>query len=116
MEKTIQIDGKDFLLRASAMNMIVYRSQFNKDIMEVAGQIIKAGSTQDFSSLDSLGVAKLIWTMGKTANKDLPNFEEWFEGIESFPVLDILGSCMELIMSNLTSTTTIKPKNRKRAD
>lgn len=116
MEKTIKIDGKDVLLRASAMNMVIYRSQFNKDIMEVAGQIVKAGSTQDFTNLDSLGVARLIWTMVKTADKNTPDFEEWFENIEMFPVLDILADCMELIMANLTSTTTIKPKNRKRAD
>lgn len=115
MEKTILIDGQELPLKATAMNMVVYRSQFNKDIMEVAGQIVKAGSTQDFSSIDSLGVARLIWTMAKTANPDLPDFEKWFENIEMFPVLDILGDCMELIMANLTSTTTIKPKNAKRA-
>ena len=49
--------------------------------------------------------------MAKTYDKSLPNFEDWFEKIEMFPVLDILGDCMELILANLTSTTTIKPKN-----
>ena len=116
MEKIIKIDGKDVPLKATAMNMVVYRSQFNKDIMEVAGAIVKAGSTQDFAQLDSLGVARVVWTMAKTADKDLPPFEKWFEGIEQFPVLDILGDCMELIMANLTSTSTIKPKNAKRAE
>lgn len=116
MEKIIQIDGKDVPLRASAMNMVIYRSEFNKDIMEVAGAIVKAGSTQDFTSLDSLGVARLIWTMAKTYDKSLPSFEDWFDRIEMFPVLDILGDCMELILANLTSTTTIKPKNPKGAD
>jgi hypothetical protein len=116
MEKIIKIDGKDVPLKATAMNMVVYRSQFNKDIMEVAGQIVKAGSTQNFADIDSLGVARIIWTMAKTADKDLPPFEKWFEGIEMFPVLDILGDTMELIMANLTSITTIKPKNAKRAE
>lgn len=116
MEKIIKIDGKDVPLKATAMNMVVYRSQFNKDIMEVAGAIVKAGSTQDFAQLDSLGVARVVWTMAKTADKELPPFEKWFEGIEQFPVLDILGDCMELIMANLTSTSTIKPKNAKRAE
>ncbi len=116
MEKIIQIDGKDVPLKATAMNMVIYRGQFGKDIMEVSGQIVKAGSTQDFSNLDSLGVARLIWTMAKTSDKSIPDFEDWFEGIEMFPVLDILNDCMELIMANLTSTTTVKPKNRKRAD
>ena len=115
MEKIIKIDGKDVPLKATAMNMVVYRSQFNKDIMEVAGQIVKAGSKQDFAQLDSLGVARVVWTMAKTANKDLPPFDEWFEKIEMFPVLDILGDCMELIMANLTSTSTVKPKNARRA-
>ena len=116
MEKIIKIDGKDVPLKATAMNMVIYRSQFNKDIMEVAGAIVKAGSTQDFAQLDSLGVARVVWTMAKTADKELPPFEKWFEGIEQFPVLDILGDCMELIMANLTSTSTIKPKNAKRAE
>jgi len=116
MEKIIKIDGKDVPLKATAMNMVVYRSQFNKDIMEVAGAIVKAGSTQDFAQLDSLGVARVVWTMAKTADKDLLPFEKWFEGIEQFPVLDILGDIMDLIMSNLTSISTIKPKNAKRAE
>ena len=116
MEKIIQIDGKDVPLRATAMNMVIYRSEFNKDIMEVSGAIVKAGSTQDFTNLDSLGVARLIWTMAKTYDKDLPSFEKWFSEIEMFPVLDILTECMELIMANLTSVSTIKPKNPKRAD
>ena len=116
MEKIIKIDGKDVPLKATAMNMVIYRGQFNKDIMEVAGAIVKAGSTQDFAQLDSLGVARIIWTMAKTANKELPPFEEWFEGIEQFPVLDILGDTMELIMANLTSISTVKPKNAKRAE
>lgn len=116
MEKTIQIDGKEVPLKATAMNMVIYRSQFGKDIMEVAGQIVKAGSSQDFSSIDSLGLAKLVWAMAKTANKDVPDFEDWFGEIEMFPVLDILNECIELIMANLTSTSTVKPKNRKRAD
>lgn len=116
MEKIINIGGEDITLKATAMNMVIYRSQFGKDIMEVAGAIIKAGSTQEFDKLDSLGIARLVWTMAKTYDKDFPPFEKWFENLESFPILDILNDIMELVMANLTSTTGIKPKNAKKGN
>lgn len=114
MDKVININGTEIPLRATAMNMVIYRSQFGTDIMEVTGAIMKAGSTQDFDKLDSLGIARLVWAMAKTYDSNLPNFEKWFETLEVFPVLDILNDIMELIMANLTSTTTIRPKNAKK--
>lgn len=115
MDKVIKLNGEEINLRATAMNMVIYRSQFGKDIMEVAGSIVRAGAKEEYEKIDGLGVARLIWTMAKTADKDFMPFDEWFESLEAFPVLDVLGDTMELVMANLTSTTGIKPKNTKRA-
>ena len=115
MEKIIKLGEKEIPLKATAMNMVIYRSPFGKDFMEVAGSIVKAGASEDYDKIDGLGVARLIWTMAKTYDKDFLPFEKWFEELEAFPIMDVLADTMELIMVNLTSTTTIRSKNATRA-
>lgn len=115
MDKVIKLNGEELPLSAKAMNMVIYRSQFKSDIMESIGQIVRLGQTNDYEKIDSLAIARLVWTMAKTKDPDFPDFEKWFEELEIFPVMDVLNDIIELVMANLTSTTTIQPKNRKRA-
>ena len=41
MEKVIKIGDKDVRLKANAMQAIIYRREFGRDIMEVQGSIMK---------------------------------------------------------------------------
>lgn len=116
MEKTIQINGQDLELEAKAINLVIYKSQFGTDAMEILGQIadLSRGEIQ-MKDLDSVNLAKLVWTMAKTKNADIPNFDEWFAGLEAFPVIEIFNNIADLVSVNMVTISPIKPKNSKRA-
>lgn len=116
MDKVISLNGQELPLRATSRNITVYRSQFKDDIMVILGEIIEIGQTNNYAKLNAYNLARLVWTMAKTYNPAFPDFNTWFDGLEAFPVVDVLNSTIDLALANLTTTTPIKPKNPKRAD
>ena len=111
MEKNIIIDGKEIKLKANAMNALIYRSAFGEDIFKAQSMLFTAKDKKgniDISKIDSLGMIKIVWTMAKAANDDTAPFEEWLSSFEEFPVLDLLGEIVDLILVNMTSKTKIK--------
>jgi hypothetical protein len=126
MEKIIKIGGQDILLRSNARNLTVYRDEFNEDyfiaskmVQEIYVPVLDENGKPkkkngqflfnvDSSKLDSLRLARLVWTMAKTANKDLTGFEDWLDTLDSFPILIVFKDVAELINVNLTSITDIK--------
>lgn len=117
MEKTIKIDGQDIILEAKASNLMIYESQFGEDCLPVMGKVVDAirGETKVWD-VGAIPIAKLTWTMAKTHDPNFPNFNDWFEGVESFPVIEIFNAIAELVSFNLITKSDIKPKNTKRAE
>ncbi|WP_353423980.1 hypothetical protein [Christensenella massiliensis] len=123
MEKVIKIGDKDVRLKANAMQAIIYRREFGRDIMEVQGSIMKmmnfdkAGNAtfnlDGIGNLDSVGIVQVIWTMAKAADASVPPLEQWLEQFDAFPIMDVFAETYELILANFISTTRIK--NRKAA-
>lgn len=126
MEKTIKISGKDVLLRANARNILIYRDAFLEDYFVAAGMIqgayfqvtdkdgkpvLRKGKPTydvDITKLDSLRLAKVIWTLAKTADKELPNFDDWLDSLDELPLLNLFFEVGDLIMANAFTTTQIK--------
>lgn len=126
MEKIIKISGKDVALRANARNLTIYRDEFQEDYFLASGmiqnmyipmvdadgnQIKRKGKllyTVDATKLDSIRLARLIWTMAKTADKELIGFEDWLDSLEAFPILEVFQNAADLISVNLATTTEIK--------
>ena len=123
MEKVIKIGEKDVRLKANAMQAIIYRREFGRDIMEVQGSIMKmmkldkSGNAtfnlDGIGNLDSVGIVQVIWTMAKAADASVPPLEQWLEQFDAFPIMDVFAEAYELILANFISTTKIK--NRKAA-
>lgn len=123
MEKIIKIGDKKVKLKANAMQALIYRSNFGKDIMEVQGSMLgmvnfeEDGSTtlnlNGIKGLDSVGIVQIIWCMAKAADDSVPPLENWLEQFDVFPVMDIFAEAYELILANFISTSKIK--NRKAA-
>lgn len=124
MEKIIKIGEKDVRLKANAMQAIIYRREFGRDIMEVQGSIMKmlkfdksgngAFNFDGIGNLDSVGIVQVIWTMAKAADASTPPLEQWLEQFDAFPIMDVFMEAYELILANFISTTKIK--NRKAAE
>lgn len=118
MEKIIKIDGKSVKLKSNAMQAIIYRREFGRDIMEVQGSLMKmvnfdkkggmSFNINGISGIDSVGIVEMIWTMAKAADSSVPPLEQWLEQFDSFPIMDIFAECYELILANFVSISKIK--------
>lgn len=110
MEKTVKIDGKDVVLKATAYNLVVYRAEFGEDIFTAKSDVFSAleGTTLNLRKIDGLGTAKMIWCMAKTADEKLPGFIAWMKDIEDLPIIDLLSDNLELFISNMNQRTDIK--------
>lgn len=122
MEKTVKIDGKDVRLKANAKLPLVYRAYFGEEIFKVQiGMISLASkaesaskdkaiklSISDMAQIDTVGVIKMIWAMAKCADDSIPELEKWLDGFDEMPIFELINDCVELFLSNLTSTTNIK--------
>lgn len=123
MEKIIKIGEKDVRLKANAMQAIIYRREFGRDIMEVQGSLMsmvgfdsrgKASvNLAGVKGIDGVGIVQVIWTMAKAADASVPPLEQWLEQFDTFPIVDIFMDSYELILANFISASRIK--NRKAA-
>lgn len=123
MEKIIKIGEKDVRLKSNAMQAIIYRREFGRDIMEVQGSLMSMISFDSkgktsvnlafVKEIDGVGIVQIIWTMAKAADDTIPPLEQWLEQFDTFPIMDIFMDSYELILANFISVSRIK--NRKAA-
>lgn len=130
MIKTIVIDGKEVQFKASASFPIIYKANFNVDILTVimplisdvlegmddllSENIVKDGKLnfkpsdlaailENVYSLELVDIMNLIWTLAKCADKEIPEPEKWFEQFDEFPVIDIAVEVFPTLFTSLFS-------------
>lgn len=64
---------------------------------------IEAMSWESLDRLDFEPLYNIVWTLAKTADKNLPDPETWLEGFDTFPLMDILTDAVELIGHSIES-------------
>lgn len=114
MEKTIILNGEELKLKANAMNPIIYADAFTDEFFEAQTNIIQAFDKRggyDPKKIKTVEVMRLVWTMAKTADRSFPNFDEWVESLDAFPLVMLMGDIAPLIIHNITGNTDIKAKN-----
>lgn len=120
MERTVKIDGKDVVLKATAYNLVIYRAEFGQDMFQAKANIFSAlhGNQITLSKIDGLTVARMTWCMAKTADESLPGFNQWMKGIEDLPIVDLLSDNIQLFVSNMSQNSEIKkaPDTEPEAD
>lgn len=117
MEKTINIDGKEVRLRATAAVPRLYRIKFGRDIMQdlakLAAAYEKATTEQEQLAATDLGLFESVaYIMAKHADEyAVPgSVEEWLEQFEIFDIYQVLPEILELW--NLNTLTTATPKKK----
>ena len=103
MEKTINIDGKEVRLRATAAVPRLYRIKFGRDIYKDLRQLEKSvgENDEDNSNLDLFSLEMfedLAWLMARHADPakvpDSP--EEFLDQFNTFSIYQILHQLIEL--------------------
>lgn len=130
MEKTITIDGKEVRFKASASFPLIYKANFNVDILtiimpllsEVIGSAegmftedsFKNGSLvltpetistalEGVYSLELIDIMNLLWTMAKCADSEIPEPMRWFGQFDEFPIVDIAIQVFPMLFESLFS-------------
>lgn len=119
MEKTINIDGKEVRLRATAAVPRLYRIKFGRDIMSDIARLSRAydkATTEDeqMDVTDLTFFESVAYIMAKHADKDaVPDtVEDWLDQFETFDIYQILPEIVSLW--NLNTLTTAKPKKKNK--
>lgn len=114
MEKTLNIDGRQVNFKSTGAFLLRYKAQFHrdaiKDIYKLDEAIDENNEIKDIDALDLEVFYNLIWTLAKTADKNIEGPMEWLDSFGEFPLMDIIPEVMGMIMSCLTSSVDSKKK------
>ena len=114
--KTIEIDGKEVLFRASAAIPRLYRIKFGRDIYRDLATLEKTVDENDAgnSTLDTFSLElfeNIAYIMAKHADSNVPESpEKWLEQFNTFSIYQVLPKIIELWGLNL-QTDVISKKN-----
>lgn len=135
MEKTITIDGKEVRFKASASFPLIYKANFNVDILTiimpllsellgsmddiVSDKTLKEGTLEltpsalsemleNVYSLELIDVMNLLWTMAKCADDKIPDPLKWFGEFDEFPIFDVAIEAFPMLFESLFSKKKLK--------
>ena len=126
MERTINIDGKEVRLRASAAIPRLYRLKFRRDIIQDM-QTIQAALEKSKAGvgkgkpvpipMEALTLFENVaYLMARHADPggvpDSP--DEWLEGFETFSIYRVFPVIQEIWSANLVTLSKPKKKRRRR--
>lgn len=116
MIKTVEIDGKQVQLKASAAIPRMYRMKFRRDILEDIREIEKATQKSDEAPIPVRlleAFENMTYLMAKHADpQQVPQntVEEWLDTFDTFSIYVIFPAVMELWESNMATLQTSKKK------
>ena len=102
LTKTIEIDGKEVIFKASAAIPRIYRIKFGRDIYKdlaklenCVSQNKEESSEIDIPSLEMF--ENIAYVMAKHADPSIPDTpEEWLDEFNTFSIYQVLPSLIEL--------------------
>ena len=120
LKKTVQIDGKDVVFKASAAIPRIYRLKFQRDIYKDLRNLEQAVSNSDEgqSNLDLFSLEmfeNIAYIMAKHAEPDkVPDLpEEWLDEFNTFSIYQVLPEIIKLWGLNIQSDVESKKNSQK---
>lgn len=102
LTKTIEIDGKQVLFKASAAIPRIYRIKFHRDVYKDLAALEKAvgKNAEENSNLDMFSLEmfeNIAYIMAKHADPSIPDSpEEWLDNFNTFSIYQVLPKIIEL--------------------
>ena len=116
MTKTIEVDGREVLFKASAAIPRIYRLKFRRDIYKDLRELASCIDEQDpeKSTLDTFSLEmfeNIAYIMAKHADASIPDTPEaWLDEFNTFSIYQILPQIIELWGMNV-ETSVVSKKN-----
>ncbi len=112
--KVIMIEGKPIPFKCDGSTAVKYSRYFNRNIFS---DFMELSRSQE-RIVDSNAVENIAWIMAKTADSNVPDFEEWLSQFSSPMVLyhkakEILGTFDESFKTTKVPKKKSKKKSRK---
>lgn len=121
MTKTLMIDGKEVLFKASAAVPRIYRMKFGRDIFKDMAKMADGitANEQQHSGMpieDLEMFENVAYVMAKHAKPDIPDsVEGWLDGFQTFSIYQILPEIVKLWGFNLETQVESKKKQSQAA-
>lgn len=111
MEKTINIDGKDYKMKSTAANLLKYKAQFGRDLLEDIDRLQQAqrkDGSWNVGMIDLSIMYDMVWLLIKAADPSLPEPLAWLDSLDSFPIRDAAAAAITLYVESMQGTETGK--------
>ena len=119
MEKVVKVGNVEIKMASTAGTLYRYRCQFKTDFLkdlkrldDRLKQINKSkeeNETAEFNAMDLEVFEQIAWSMAKTADRNIPDIEDWLNSFEMFDIYEALPQIMDL-----ASSTWINKENEKK--
>lgn len=99
------INGKDYKLSYTGETLLIYKEEFNKDLLLESQKLTK--------NFDFVSIFEICWAMAKTNDKDIPNFREFMANVDVSEVLSdtrVIDEMTKTLIKDRTTTKTLKKK------
>lgn len=107
MEKTVIIDGKSITFKCTGGTMLRYRNQFNREFLVDLEKLQDINKPGYLENLTLEPFERILWTMAKTADKEIPDLQAWLDSFDFFPTLEIWKEVQDMVIKSLR----VQPKN-----
>lgn len=104
MEKIVNIGGRDFKMKSTAANLLKYKAQFGRDLLEDVQKLqnaIQPDGGVDLSKIDLEVVYNMCWLLIKAADPELPPPFEWLDTLDSFPLSEAAREAITLYVESM---------------
>lgn len=104
MEKIVNIGGCDYKMKSTAANLLKYKAQFGRDLLEDVASMQAAMLPDggfDFSAVDLEVLYNMCWLLIKAADPTLPPPLEWLDTLDTFPLQDAAEEAMKLYVESM---------------
>lgn len=116
MEKILTIGGQDIRFRATMKTLLIYKAQTGREYLADIGKfsgLLRRGEDGkpllrpdgkpevNLEVLDTGVLCAIAWAMAKTADDTIPPMEQWLDGFEEFPIMEILSELLRLVNASL---------------
>lgn len=112
IRRTISIDGKEVVFKASAAIPRLYRGAFNRDIFSDLSKMQASVSKGSDVPIEDLEVFENVaYIMAKHADPTVPDtIEDWLDNFNTFSIYQVLPEILQMWGLNTQTTSVSKKK------
>ena len=109
MERVVEIDGKEFKLKATNQTPFIYKRYFQKDFFQELAKSfnhiptnlnIDKGNDRELiaENMNTTFFYELVWVLAKTANRKIPKMKEWLQNVPESSILELAVDASDMVI------------------